>query len=140
MAIINGNPAVNGASGTVGKLVYKRWRGKIVLANKPGRRKKTTEKQRDNQDDFRSAVLWAKGVCKIPETKAMYAKGINDKKHSANAVALSDALNPPEIREIDILAYTGAPGELIRVRAFDDFKVKSVSITIPSADGNIIEN
>lgn len=139
MAIIHDNPLLKGASGSVGNVTYKKWRGRIVMANKPGKRTKTSAKQKDQQTTFRSAVRFAKRACAVPEIKAMYAKGINDRKHSANAVALSDYLNPPEIREIDVLSYTGAPGELIRVRAFDDFKVKSVSITISNADGSVIE-
>ena len=68
----------------------------------------------------------------------MYEKGIGGNKFSANAVALSDFLNPPKIEEINVMNYTGAPGEIIRVRAWDDFKVASVSITI-MRDNIIIE-
>lgn len=139
MSIIYNNPNLEGASGRCGGVVYKRWRGRTIMANRPRKRKKSTEKQKDQQDNFRMAVRFAKQACAIPEYKAIYAKGINDQKHSANAVALSDFLNSPEIRDIDVLTYSGAPGELIRVRAFDDFKVKAVSITITSADGTLIE-
>ena len=110
------------------------------MANMPKKRKGSSEKQKDQQTRFKNAVTFAKRATAHPQWKAMYENGINEKenKFSANAVALSDYLNPPEIGEINVLNYTGAPGELLRIRAWDDFKVATVHVTI-SRDNVIIE-
>lgn len=140
MAFVDNNPLLKGASGALGKnVVFKQVRGRTHMTNMPRKRKRSSEKQKEQQDVFQLAVRYAKRACSFPEWKAMYAKGINDRKHSANAVAVSDYLNPPEIHEINVLTYTGAPGELIRIRAFDDFKVASVIVTITNAEGIVIE-
>jgi len=133
MSIVRNNHLLVGASGALGKnVVYKQWRGRVVMANMPKKRKGSSEKQKDQQHRFKEAVTFAKRATANPQWKAMYEKGINEKenKFSANAVALSDYLNSPEIGEINVLNYTGAPGELIRIRAWDDFKVASVHVTI----------
>jgi len=71
--------------------------------------------------------------------KELYATGITHKKFSAHHVAVSDFLNAPEIHEIDAKDYHGNPGDIIRVRATDDFKVTSVKVIITDADGKVIE-
>jgi hypothetical protein len=133
MSVVRNNHLLVGASGALGKnVVYKQWRGRVVMANMPKKRKGSSEKQIQQQDRFKAAVTFAKRAIAHPQWKAMYEKGINEKenKFSANAVALSDYLNPPTIGEINVLNYTGAPGELIRIRAWDDFRVASVHVTI----------
>lgn len=45
----------------------------------------------------------------------------------------------PKIKEVDLNNYTGQPGSTIRIRAIDDFKVKSVSVTITNDDGSLVE-
>ncbi|MGC3943754.1 MAG: hypothetical protein QM762_04300 [Chryseolinea sp.] len=135
MPIATNNPILKGVSGTLGKnIVIKQWRNRVVIANRPKKRERSTEKQLDQQHRFKDATTYAKNVNANPQSKALYEKGINDNKFSAYAVALSDHLNPPQIKDINVLMYTGEPGELIRVRAFDDFKVKSVTITIMRDD------
>ena len=139
MSVVTNNPLVKGASGALGRtVVYKQWRGRVVMANLPKKRKSSSEKQKDQQMRFHYAVKFAKRATANPQWKAMYEKGIGGNKFSANAVALSDFLNPPKIEEINVMNYTGAPGEIIRVRAWDDFKVASVTITI-MRDNTVIE-
>jgi hypothetical protein len=46
---------------------------------------------------------------------------------------------PPVIGDIDLSAYAGLPGQLIRVRAVDDFGVVSVAIVITGLGGAVLE-
>lgn len=140
MAIINSNPLLNGASGLFGtNVVYRQWRGLTIMAKRPAKRREISPKQQQQVNRFAQAVGYAKRQMKMPERKALYEKGISDKKFSANGVALSDYLNPPKIHEIYAADYRGEPGGIIRVRATDDFMVASVSVTITSGDNRMIE-
>jgi len=58
---------------------------------------------------------------------------------SVYKVALADFLNAPKIKEVDVSAYVGAPGNKIRIRAIDDFMVKNVVVTITNEDGTLVE-
>ncbi len=113
MSIVRNNHLLKGASGALGRnVVYKQWRGRVVMANMPKKRKGRSKKQIEQQDRFKDAVTFAKRVTAQPQWKAMYEKGIDEKenKFSAKAVALRDFLNTPEIGKINVLKYTGAPG------------------------------
>lgn len=54
-------------------------------------------------------------------------------------VAVADFFNAPNIQEIDVSAYTGQIGSVIRVRATDDFNVNDVFVHITNADGSLVE-
>jgi hypothetical protein len=43
----------------------------------------------------------------------------------------ADFRHPPVIEDIDLSAYAGLPGQLIRVRAVDDFGVVRIAIASP---------
>ncbi|MEJ1241394.1 hypothetical protein WBG78_24820 [Chryseolinea sp. T2] len=134
------NPAMYGTRGMLGKtLVYKDWYGRTLVTNKPKKRKSISEKQVTTIDNFKSATRFAKKLMKLPEKKALYERGINERQRSAYAVALKDILNKPIIEEIDIKDYNGRAGEMIRVRAFDDFMVMSVIVTVRTTSGNLVE-
>ncbi|MEJ1236511.1 hypothetical protein WBG78_00190 [Chryseolinea sp. T2] len=142
MPIVSNNSLYKGLSGALGKnIVIKQYRkrGVVIVANYGKKRKSDSDKQIAQQSVFRYATQYATNATAHPQVSAIYAKGIDAVRTSVNAVALKDYLTCPEVREVNLLTYTGAPGELIRVRAWDDFKVMSVSITIAKNDGTIIE-
>jgi hypothetical protein len=68
----------------------------------------------------------------------LYAKKATAGQSAFN-VAVADFFNAPNIQEIDISAYTGQVGSLIRVRATDDFNVADVFVHITNADGSLVE-
>src|SRR4029078_2267614 len=45
---------------------------------------------------------------------------------------------PPTIGEVDLAAYQGNPGDVIRVVATDDFEVKEVLLVLRHLDGELI--
>ena len=143
MPIIRNNPAVAGASGMLGQnFVYRRLpNGETLMANKPSQREGLSEEQKVVVNRFSDATYYAKKITKKTEFKELYKRGINKEKLilSAYNVAIKDFLNLPVVEAIDVKDYSGEPGQLIRARATDDFKVMSVSIVITDSNNQVIE-
>ncbi|MGC3947019.1 MAG: hypothetical protein QM762_21295 [Chryseolinea sp.] len=142
MPILEDNPAMKGASGTLGgALTYRRVGDRTIVAQKGKKREKLSAKQEVQVASFTKASSYAKRALMKPEMKALYERGIDKKKHITNAytVAIQDFLKPPVIHEIDTKDYSGEAGQLIRVRASDNFKVKSVTVSVANAEGEMVE-
>lgn len=102
------------------------------------RRRKQSEAQVENADNFRQATEYAKRCMEIPELKALYEKGITRRKNNAYTVACTDYLNPPTIHYIK--ASEGpSTGSIIKIKATDDFEVASVQVSIIGPDGKVLE-
>jgi hypothetical protein len=61
------------------------------------------------------------------------------KERQAKNVAMADWFHPPRILEIDLRAWRGCPGDVIRVLAVDDVKVGQVQVEIADRAGTILE-
>ncbi|KYP12948.1 hypothetical protein, partial [Flavihumibacter sp. CACIAM 22H1] len=141
MSNVSKNLLVRGAKGKMGnQFVYKTRGNKTFIATLPTIRKNAvvTPKQQTVRELFGEASGYAKGAVANAELKAAYA----DKKAKGVTAfnrALRDYLKAPLVKEIDAGAYTGLAGSPIRITAVDDFRVASVSISIYSATGSLIE-
>src|SRR5690242_19362468 len=114
MSIVNENPLLEGASGKFARVVvYRRVRGKVVMAKRPTSSTEVSEKQLVVRKSFKKAAGYAKRQNAKPEVKRMYAEGRTAKKHNAYLVALSDFLKAPEIEEVNLTGYTGLVGQTI---------------------------
>ncbi len=124
-------------------MVIRKVRGKMQMANRPAPgRKPISAKQEAVQFKFQEASQYAKmqtGIKASQESKDLYATGITDKKHTAFVVALTDYLNSPKVHYIAAEDYAGAVGDVIAVKATDDFMVAGVKIIITDGDGNLLE-
>ncbi|CAN5384480.1 hypothetical protein BH10BAC4_BH10BAC4_21860 [soil metagenome] len=109
------------------------------IQRKPYKRRNVSESQTTAQTRFGKAVEFANVQMSLPERKALYQTGINQKKRSAYMVAVSDALVAPTVRTIDATGYTGAVGDIISITAVDDFKVVRVHVVITDPDGCVLE-
>lgn len=139
MAKVQKNLVIHGLSGKLGEqLVVRRQKnGGYVIAAAPGPRpnQELSEAQKQHQEHFRQAILYAKVAKNTPEYKDVAdARG-----QSTYNVAVADFLHPPEIQHIDLSAYKGAPGEPIIITAVDDVRVKTVGIMIVNDDGSLVE-
>jgi threonine dehydratase len=54
-------------------------------------------------------------------------------------VAIADFFNAPDIIELNLTEYSGGPGQQIKMKVTDDFKVKAVMVTIQNENGSIVE-
>jgi hypothetical protein len=85
------------------------------------------------------AAFYGHDVRNDPERKAAYGKHTDEILRSPYAVAVADYLNAPNITDVDFTGYRGQVGDVIVVRATDDFAVHHVHILIQNPDGSIVE-
>ncbi len=93
-----------------------------------------TEAQIEVRRKFADAAQYAKQILLDPDMLAAYTEKAGNGK-SPYIVAMTDYLRNPWINQIDIEGYNGNSGEIIRVKAGDDFKVTGVSVKIIDATG-----
>jgi hypothetical protein len=114
----------------------------IKQISNPRRRqpyRRLSQKQRHFRDRFGLATAYAKKQIADAETRALYSTGISKKLKSAYAVAFRDALTPPVVASIDACEYYGAVGDIIRINAFDDFRVTRLRVVITNRHGQELE-
>jgi hypothetical protein len=135
------NVVMQGASGKIGKtLVFRQMRnGETVISNRPKQRSvPLTPGEVAHREKFLEASYLAKRLTKHPvfgpQYLAMAAPG-----QSAYTVAMADCLSAPQIKAINADDYTGAVGDIITIRAIDNFKVNEVKLRILDAIDNLIE-
>jgi hypothetical protein len=58
---------------------------------------------------------------------------------SAYNIAMADWFNEPEIPALDLNAWNGGAGQLIRIQAVDDVQVISVRVEITDGNGTVFE-
>ncbi|MHA1268127.1 MAG: hypothetical protein ACTSRS_23130 [Candidatus Helarchaeota archaeon] len=154
MAKVAKNLVLHGASGKIGdQIVIRQWKGQTVLSAAPGRRDNPpTEAQATQRARFQQAVIYGKTVLTDAAARDEYEEkaagttrsAYNEEKaagttRSAYNVAVADFLHAPDIDEIDVTNYSGQPGDTIRVRVTDDFKVVQVQVAIYNSDGSLVE-
>ena len=142
MAVVLKNLVTKGLSGKLGdSLVFRKVGDKTIVSTVPTTTKEPTEKQKAQRERFQMAVLYAKSQMDDPATKAAYeAEARGAGQPNAYNIAVADFFRAPDIEDVDLSAYTGAKNDTIRIRAIDDFKVKTVRVEIYNADGTEVEN
>jgi hypothetical protein len=85
------------------------------------------------------AMQYANVQMADPDARALYQSHAAAKGRTARSLALFDYLIAPTIRRIDATKYTGTVGELIRIRAVDDFMVVTIGVLICNHRGEVIE-
>jgi hypothetical protein len=135
------NLATEGLSGQVGNLVFRRRKGdgKVFVSVHPSAHEgEPSEAQQKVNSKFQEAVIYGKSVIADPATKALYSEKASVGQSAYN-VAVADFFNAPDIKEVDLSAYTGEVGSTIKVKVIDDFKVVKVQVQIAGVDGTLIE-
>src|SRR6185503_7193995 len=74
-----------------------------------------------------------------PEMKFRYRERAAQLNKPYMAVQVADYMNAPEITAVFLAGYTGQPGEPILIHAHDDFEVKSLTVVIRLANGEVLE-
>ena len=140
MARSDDNFLTYGLTGTIGGMLTFRQRARrtFVSVHRKPTTIPATEKLQSVRLKFASCIAYAKSAVKNPKTRAMYQAAIKGGQTAFN-VATSDALNPPEITFIDKTGYQGNIGDILLVKAKDDFMVSEVSVTILNASGHLVE-
>jgi hypothetical protein len=141
MAQVELNDLIKGFSGSIGKVVFRMYRGKTYMAQRPSKPKKESERQRNTRDKFKLATEYAKKMMKDPEQKAYYAKKAKKLAlPNAYTAAITDYMRKPEIQQLDTSKYRGKAGDHITILASKkDFKLERVSVLVTSLDDVVLE-
>lgn len=91
--------------------------------------------RKSHQDLLREATSYAN----FAQSRDVYVDIARRTDVTAYNVALTDWFEGPRVLHIDVDAWTGMPGETIRVKARDNVKVAAVTVVIRDADGNLLE-
>jgi hypothetical protein len=139
MARVRKNLAMQGLTGLLGDQILLRTdkAGRTIVGTRPTRSesREFTAAQLEQQASFREAVIYARAS---KDLEVYHQKAAGTPQNAYN-VAVSDWFNPPTIKVLDTSAWSGQPGEVIRVWAIDDVKVNSVSVEITRPDGTLLE-
>jgi hypothetical protein len=139
MAKQKNNVVTHGLSGMVGgMLVFRQTVSGTVIQSPPRVSGKESEAQRAHRRRFQRAVLYANAVSVDADRMEAYAAKAKPGKTARN-MAVADFLHAPDIDVIDLSAYHGQPGDVIRIEVTDDFAVKEVKVVITNPDGSLVE-
>ena len=141
MAKVKLNPVLEQMRGQVGDLVFKHYGDEVVVGRKPDRSGlQPTDAQLNHQQRFRQAVLYGRLVMADPQKKAIYEKASKATGKPLFSLTIADFFNAPVVDEVDLSTYSGAAGDVIVVRAHDDFEVASVHVSVSDVNGQAIES
>jgi hypothetical protein len=139
MAKVRNNIFVRGLSGSVGdQFVVKQDRnGRTIISNSPTfkENREFTEAQRQQQEKFREAAEYAKEA----KTQQIYVDKSAETARTPYNVAMADFFHGPEILELDLDAWDGEVGQILRIKVMDDVKVTQVNVVITDGTGVVLE-
>jgi hypothetical protein len=132
------NKLVESLSGRIGNLIYYEADGQCLLRTMPEITAERTEKQKANSGRFLAAQQYAATALADPTLKAAYKAACRGHQNPRN-LAIRDAMRPPVVESVNLDSFTGKPGELVSVKATDDFRVVEVKVSVRSSGGELIE-
>jgi hypothetical protein len=140
MSDVELNETINGYRGSIGKLVFKKYKGRTIVGRKAKSGKPPTEKQLAQRADFADAAAFARTVDANPALVAFYAPIAEQRDLEIRAVAMGDYLKKPTIKPLDLSTYKGQIGDVIMIRATDDIGLAELNVKIVAQDGTPIES
>ena len=138
MAKLQLNALLAALRGTIGDLVLVREGDNIYVRQRARKVPPRTEKQQSHNSRFALASRWARMLLSDPEMKAAYERARTGHL-TAHNVAICDFMHAPAIQSIDLVSYTGKPGDAIRILATDNFRVARVLVQVRSVAGQVLE-
>lgn len=140
MAKIKLNPVLERVRGKIGDLVFRRYEDETILARKPDNTDQPqTAAQAAQRERFQLAARYAKAVFADPVQKAVYVEAAKAKGVPPFSLPIADYFNAPEIEGVDLSGYAGQIGDVIAIRAHDDFEVVGVEVIIRNTQGEVVE-
>ena len=134
-------PSVEHIHGQVGSFVYKSRYGVNIIAQKPDHvTQPNTPAQQAAKGSFTDAADYAKGAMANPQLHAAYMAEAKIQKSSPNAVAIKDWMTAPTVKLVDLSHYSKQVGDVIYVKAIDDFQVTGVHVSIEDSAHAAIES
>ena len=140
MSDVELNPTVDGYRGSIGRLVFKKYKGRTIVGKKPVRTKEVSQGELDRRENFKDAVAYAKSVLADPAAREFYKPIAFQRDISIYNCALGDFLKVPTIKPLDLDNYKGRIGDVIEIRATDDIGLAELNVSIVAQDGTHIES
>jgi hypothetical protein len=141
MASVKINGWLLNLRGASGDIVFKQAYGRLIVSQKPKfPAPAPTEKQLGVQQKFKAGARYATGVMADPALRAPYDAQAAATHGNPFGLAVRDYVVLPEVKEIDLGSYHGQIGDPIRVIASDDFKLVSLTVSIRSEAGVVLES
>ena len=140
MSDVELNPTVDGYRGSIGRLVFKKYKGRTIVGKKPVRTKEQSQAELARQENFKEAVAYAKSVIANPVASEFYKPIAFQRDISVYNCALGDFLKVPTIKPLDLDSYKGRIGDVIKIRAVDDVGFADLNVEIVAQDGTPIES
>jgi len=134
------NPMFENVSGQLGELVFRRVNGRTIASRKPITTGEPTENQSQHRERFKEAVAYGKLAMANVTLRNRYEALAESRNMPVFALTIADFFSVPVVNNIDITAYAGKAGDVIKVHASDDFGVAKVHLSITLEDGQEIEN
>ncbi|MCK7555037.1 hypothetical protein MKQ70_08455 [Chitinophaga sedimenti] len=141
MAHVDNNIFIEGLRGNVAKqIVFRKTRKGTVASRMPKTdpNREPTQGQLEHRDRFADASDYAQEVLADPELKALYEAAL-DPENTLRGTIVRDFFKAPKVREVDTDSYKGVVGDVIRIKAKDDFRVIAVDVRILNAAGELLE-
>jgi DUF917 family protein len=141
MAISFNNLITRMYSGRVGDIIFRNYGGKSVMAKRPDCSKVVkSPAQLANMAKFGKASKYSKAVKNDPQRREDYREKKKKTKYKdVYHAAMSDFMTKPKIQKVDLTTYRGQQGNVIRISAWDKFRVETVSVMIMNKMGQLIE-
>ena len=122
-------------------LIVRTWNGKPIICRKPVfTNREFSVAQKEVQERFRQANVYAGRVMADPRTRALYRATAKEKGMSVRALIMADFLTPPSLVDIDLSGYNGQTGSRIAIHAADDFEAADMDVAIATIDGHLVES
>ncbi len=139
MAKVRNNIIIQGLSGSLGdQLVIRQDKaGRTIVGVSPtfDPNRTYTTSQTEQQERFRDASVYARGA----KDEAVYVNKAQGTPLNPYNVAIADWFHAPEIKELDVKAWNGAAGQIIRIQVVDDVKVTQVHVVITDDADVVLE-
>jgi hypothetical protein len=111
--------------------------GRIIMTDKPilEDQRTVTDPQKSHRETLHEATTYAR----YAEGEDVYINAARETGSTAYNLAIVDWLGAPKVLEINVDGWTGAIGQMIRVKARDNVMVARVGVVIRDAKANILE-
>jgi len=127
-------------SGTIGKLVYRKVRGRTIVAMKPDADRTLSQAEVAHRQDFAQAATWAKAALQDEELRPFYEALGKQRDIPARAAAVSDYLKRPTLEALDLSEYEGQAGNRIYFMASDNGGLVDATVAIGDGNGTVFES
>ena len=134
------NPTIDDYRGSFGKLVFKKYKGRTIVAKKPVFTAAPSEAQVDHRTRFKEAAAFGKFAQDDPQLRAYYEPVALTRDVTIYTVAVQDFLTNPKIKPLFLSEYKGRVGDRIEIHATDKVGIVDMQVTIISNEGVRLES